>query len=383
MSGPLFKILVSVGGCLALFGAIAALALKLQRDRLLNLVLGSGLVVLTVAGGAYLALQPTVTAATEPPQRYVAYFDNAGGIEPGDIVRIKGRRAGKVVSTQVVRRDDRVMIRVEFEIAPGSGSQWLKQGGLPADSAIRVRTPSLLGRPTLSIEIGDSSDVIELGGEWRKAYSASQDDQFSQWLAKLREFDRAIDRYMGYVRPEQIAEVKVQVARIRAMLESARRSVEGAVEFAPILRQRIQELGRAVESMLSQVRESSTGLTAQVEAVSDGLAKAPDQMANASSAVRDMGELLSRVNRGLDQLRGQITRGETTKAVLGMRKFSAQVRAGAVGGEYNPKNAGDMPPWRISRRYFNGGDGALEAADTADAAGAHRKTGSPPRAESK
>lgn len=383
MSGPLFKILVSVGGCLALFGAIAVLALKLQRDRVLNLVLGAGLVVLAVAGGAYLALQPTVAAGTELPQRYVAYFDNAGGIEPGDIVRIKGRRAGKVVSTQVVRRDDRVMIRVEFEIAPGSGSQWLKQGGLPADSAIRVRTPSLLGRPTLSIEIGESSEVIELGGEWRKAYSASQDDQFSQWLAKLREFDRAIDRYMGYVRPEQIAEVKVQVARIRAMLDSARRSVEGAVEYAPNLRQRIQELGRAVESMLAQVRESSAGVTTQVEALSDGLAKAPEQMASASSAVRDLGELLSRVNRGLDQLRGQIARGETTKALLGMRKFSAQVRAGAVRGEYNPKNAGDMPPWRISRRYFNGGDGALEAADTADAAGAHQKSGSPLRAESK
>ena len=341
-----------------------------HADRRLNFWLGTGALVVAILVALWVALKPVLNQPAEPPQRYVAYFENAGGLEIGDVVRIKGRRAGRVVGTEVVRRDDKVMIRVEFEIAPGSGSQWLKQGGIPADSVIRVRQPAILGRPTLTIELGDDSEIIAVGGEWLQAKGVSGDDQFSALKAKLNEFDAAIDKYVAYVKPEFIADIKLRIVQLRLNIDKARDAVESAVANAPALVQRVDELGRALSDLLAQVRKAAPGLGENVKAVEVRLREAPQQAEDAGKAITDLREMVSRLDESLAELNGRSEAGDFSKAVREFRRFSAQLRAGAVRAEYQPKQAGDLPPWRIARPYFNGGAGALEAANTAEKGGA-------------
>jgi ABC-type transporter Mla subunit MlaD len=353
-------------------------------DRRLNFWLGIGALVLAMAAGLWMAIRPVLKQPSEPPQLYVAYFENAGGLEVGDVVRIKGRRAGRVVGTEVVRRDDKVMIRVEFEIAPGSGSQWLKQGGIPVDSVIRVRQPAVLGRPTLSIELGEADKIIHVGGEWPQARGVTGEDQFSALKAKLNEFDAAIDKYMAYVRPEFIADIKARIAQLRLSIDQARSAVSGAVADVPLLVERVNELGRMLRDLLTQVRKAAPGIEENVKTVEQRLRDAPRQAQDASEAIADLREMVSRIDKTVAEFNGRSEDGDFSKAVREFRKFSAQLRASAVRSEYQPKQAGDLPPWRLARPYFNGGSTALEGANTAEKGGAveYKELPLPPRARS-
>ncbi len=354
-----------------------------QADRRLNFWLGIGAVVLASLAALWMALKPALNQPAEPPQRYVAYFENAGGLDIGDVVRIKGRRAGKVVGTEVVRRNDKVMIRVEFEIAPGSGSQWLKQGGIPADSVIRVRQPAILGRPTLSIELGDDSEIIAVGGEWREAKGVSGDDQFSALKARLNEFDAAIDKYMAYVKPEFMADIKLRIVQLRLNIDKVRSAVENAVARAPELVQKVDELGRAISDLLAQVRKAAPGLGENLKAIEERLREAPQQAQDANNAIADFRERVSRLEKSIAELSVQSETGDFGKAVREFRRFSAQLRAGAVRAESQPKQAGSLPAWRFARPYFNGGAGAFEAANTAEKGGAVEYKELPPAPRAK
>lgn len=368
MTDGQIRLLVLAAIAVAVLAGVLA-ASRLQ-DRARHLAMGIGAVALIAIGGLYVALRPMITAEPEAPQRYVAYFENAGGLEPGDVVRIKGRRAGRVVGADVVQRDGKVMVRVEFEIAPGSGSQWLKQGGIPSDSVLSVRKPALLGRPSLSIDLGDADKIIEVGGEWSKTRSASSQDQFESWLSQLRDFDQKIEQYLGYVKPEQIAEVKLRIAQLRLDIERIRTNVDAAVAQAPELVRRIDELAARLVEIRKQFSEGTKNIPAQVESMNTKLSPVAAQLDEAEKSFVSLREQIGRFDESLRDMVERGEQGEFSKAMRDFRKLSAQLRAGAVRAEYNPKQAGDMPPWRLSRRYFNGGTSTLESAETAEKGGA-------------
>jgi ABC-type transporter Mla subunit MlaD len=367
MSGSLITLIVFCSIALAVVIGICFTTYMTPRAR--GLALGIGALLLTVLGVVYFSVKPILNAPDEPPQRFVAYFENAGGIDMGDVVRIKGRRAGRVVGTEVVHRDGKVMIRVEFEIAPGSGSQWLKEGGIPSDSVIRVRQASIIGRPSLSITYGENEQPIAQGGEWKNAEGVSGEDRFESWLREIRKFDAAIDKYMGYVKPELIAEIKLGIAQLRLNIDKVRASVERGFEAAPEIVRGIDELSRAVARLNDEMRTNAPQISKNLESLNNQLKDAPEFTRKAQESIGKLSKDIAEISDTLAENATRAENGDLDKVLLEFRKFTAQLRGGAVRAEYNPKQAGDMPPWRLARPYFNGGKNALEAAEIAEKGG--------------
>ncbi len=367
MSPSLVNLIIYCGVALVVVAAICFASGLKERAR--NLSFGIGAIVLAALIAGYLAIKPVLSAPAEPSQRFVAYFENAGGIDTGDVVRIKGRRAGRVVGTEVVHRDGKVMIRVEFEIAPGSGSQWLKEGGIPSDSVIRVRQAAIIGRPSLSITYGENDKLIPEGGEWPHAEGLSGEDRFESWLREIRKFDAAIDKYMGYVKPEMIAEIKLGIAELRLNIDKVRASVERGFEAAPEIVRGIDELSRAVARLNDEMRANAPQISKNLESLNTQLKAAPEFTQKAQESIGKLSKDIAEVSETLAENAQRAEDGDLDKVLLEFRKFTAQLRGGAVRAEYNPKQAGDMPPWRLARPYFNGGKSALEAADIAEKGG--------------
>ena len=90
-----------------------------------------------------------------------------------------------------------------------------------------------------------------------------------------------------------------------------------------------------------------------------------------------------RDRKSIAELSVQSETGDFGKAVREFRRFSAQLRAGAVRAESQPKQAGSLPAWRFARPYFNGGAGAFEAANTAEKGGAVEYKELPPAPRAK
>src|SRR5690606_29506483 len=123
-------------------------AMSEHPNRRLNLISGVVAVALIflLIGVLVFALIPRAGFDTTG-RRYVAYFEDASGLEAGDAVRIKGRRAGVVQSVSLAMRDGQPVNRVEFTINPGTGSTWLREERIATDSRIEVAVPRLFRRP--------------------------------------------------------------------------------------------------------------------------------------------------------------------------------------------------------------------------------------------
>lgn len=353
------------------------------RDRGLNFWLGAGTLVLVALAALYLALRPVLNAPAEPARKFVAYFENAGGINVNDVVRIKGRRAGRVSEVSVVRREGKTLVRVEFEIAPGSGSQWLKDGAIPADSVVQVKVPAVLGRPSLSVEIGsDGSSLIQEGGEWTRARGVSGQDQFQKLHEQLTSFDAVLDQLVGAISDKELIDnLKAQVGSIRKGLESAEANIAAGFAQSGDYDKQLEEASKALSQLNSDLK-------ARTSEISERLGRIKDQTQNAPQAIADVSEKLS-------ELRGQVEKFSTSiessaslsegselgKVFAEFRRMAATLRASSDRGAANPKEFGNMPPWRLARPYFNGGKTALEAADKAEAAAAvkHVELPMPPK----
>jgi ABC-type transporter Mla subunit MlaD len=341
-----------------------------MSERARSLSLGIGAVVLAALVAAYYSVKPMLNRPDEPAQKFVAYFENASGIDTGDIVRIKGRRAGKVVGTEVVHRDGKVMIRVEFEIAPGSGSQWLKEGGIPVDSVIRVRPAPIVGRPSINIVYGDSDKFIPEGGEWTHVEGVSGEDRFEGWLRELRKFDVAIDKYMAYVNPELIARIKLNIAEIRVAIENARNGVERIVKAVPDINKGIEELSTTIMRLNADLRANGTQISKNLEKLNEQLKDAPAMAGDAQAAFAKLRTQIADFSQAISDNAARAESGDFGKALKEFRRTTAQLRAGAENAQADPKRVGDMPPWRLFRPYYNGGRSALESANTAEKGGA-------------
>src|ERR1700693_762694 len=83
---------------------------------------------------------------------YRAYFKNAGGLEPGSIVRYAGIKVGRIERLRIDDKDP-TRIEVSFSVAPGTP--------VKADSLAKIASLSALGENFLEIQPG-STDKPQL-----------------------------------------------------------------------------------------------------------------------------------------------------------------------------------------------------------------------------
>lgn len=328
----------------------------MSGDRKLNLISGGivlGLVVAVVAwfGGGWL-LKP----APEPGRRFVAMFDEAGGIKAGDAVRIEGRRAGIVTDVQLVHDDGRMRVRVEFEIRPGTSSKWLNTAQIPADARIEVAEAGMFGRPQLNIREGQSkTKFIEEGGEWTNTRGASTEDPVVQFRENVESFDKMLDQLDEFLAPGgDMDGIKSAVADLRVRVEDASNRTTQAMANAPEADRQLVLLKEDLEALGRRLAEADAGIAENLKALSQGGKSAED-------AAAKMDEQLAEVLASTDRLRTAVAdSGEllTAKQAEGLgtelRRFAARLRMSMEIAKADPSQAGDLPNWRLSRRYFNG-----------------------------
>ncbi|MCB9894472.1 MAG: MCE family protein [Planctomycetes bacterium] len=319
----------------------------------------TGIVVLAVALliVAFAIIRSLPDSGVQPGVMYVAYFENSGGIQEGDDVRIQGRRAGVVKSVGVVMRDGKAVTRVEFEIKPGSGSQWLKDAPIPGDSTISVKTPSFMGRPQLLISIGSKDDdPIAEGGEWTKTRSAGSKDQLTEWHDDLVRAQDEIERFVSFFDDtEGFERLKNQLGDIAEALEKADQQIADLTENAG-------ETGDKLDEAKQQLDDLHENLASQSEPASDALGQIADNTSQLPAELdkidERIGSVLDEVERMKSDSSGMASTAEQMKLdQLGieLRKMAARLRSSMERAVYDPSQAGDMPNWRRTRPYFNGG----------------------------
>jgi predicted nucleic acid-binding Zn-ribbon protein len=260
-----------------------------------------------------------------------------------------------------VNRNGGFVTRVEFEITPGTGSNWLKEmervGGIPADSKIAVKMPSFLGRPMLVITIGkEDSNPIGEGGEWVNTNSANELDQLSQWGEDIERARIEIKRFTAFFDDrEQFDKLNENLTEIADALEKADKTMIG-------FEGRGAGLDKTLEDMRVGMDDVRARLDVDGESTAADLTKFAEKTADTAGKFESIAEDLTRAMEEVERIDGQLDsavsnleKSKLEKLGIELRRLSASLRAGLAVAERDPKQFGDMPNWRKSRPYFQGG----------------------------
>ena len=320
-----------------------------------NLVTGLLTLALIIGGSTWLVARRIMAEPVEEPRTYVAYFENAGGLREGDGVRIQGRRAGYVTGSEVVMRDGKPLVRVEFVIQPGSGSPWLQNMPIPADSRISVRMPAMLGRPQLIITVGDDkNEIVPVGGEWVNTNSASDQDQFGQWYEDL---DRARTQIQDFIAAfddkEAFEKLNQQLSDIAGSLEKADQAVQSAVADARKLEENLTDATAGMDEAREQVSAQRESTAEGVNSMAESTARIEPELDRIDAELSKALAEVERLKQSTDNLEEQ---DDLSKLGLDLRKLSAQLRSSWKRAESDPSKGGDMPNWRRTRPYYHGGE---------------------------
>ncbi len=338
--------------------------MKQQLNRRLNLITGAiatALIVVLIGVLVY-ALIPRAGFDTTG-RRYVAYFEDASGLEAGDAVRIKGRRAGVVQSVSLAMRDGRPVNRVEFTINPGTGSTWLREERIATDSRIEVAVPRLFRRPQLVISPGSAEGEIPEGGEWTNARGGDGRDEIEAVKDVVDQMAEMTTRFEAFLdEPEGMQKVQETMARIRTGLEQADEAAKSAMG-------QTGKAGSGLDQLLSSLESLSAAMAGANESLGTGADRASRSAVSAEEGIEKARAQISRVLEAATQLEqaSESNRHNLEQAGLGkvgteLRRFAARVRASMEIAHADPSKFGDLPNWRNSRRYFNGDHPLPESA---------------------
>ncbi len=327
-----------------------------MTERKLNLITGviAGAIIVVVVVFLIGILIPE-SKRPESGRKYVAFFEDAGGIEPGDAVRIKGRRAGIVTAVEIVIRDDKPMNRVEFLIAPGTGSKWLEDERIATDSRIEVTVPRMFRRPQLVITPGDDPGEIAEGGEWTNTKGRDSDGDVVKVKAMIDQVSEAVAGFNFFLDdPSGMKNVQDSIAQIRRNLQEVDTRTKSVLENTAGSGDQLDKVHEQLQALNERFAESR-------ESIDTSLASLDDAGTNADKTVESINKELSRLTASIQEFekashdnRAQLETAGLDKLGVELRKFAARLRASMEVARADPAQFGDMPNWRKSRRYFNG-----------------------------
>jgi hypothetical protein len=107
------------------------------------------------------------------------------------------------------------------------------------------------------------------------------------------------------------------------------------------VRARVNVDGESTATDLTKFAEQAADTAEKFESIDDDLTRAMDEV--------------ERLNGQLDDAVSSLEKSNLEKLGVELRRLSASLRAGLEIAEKNPKQFGDMPNWRKSRPYFQGG----------------------------
>lgn len=230
----------------------------------------------------------------------MAEFDNAGGLIPGNLVRVNGVSVGSVNEVYISTESGKVEVKFHVDrVIPVTEGSYAQVSGIDALGAVR-----------LDLYLGpNNAPVIPEGG---KVGVGEGNDVFGDLTARAPEM---VDRFSSVLDglDTVLAETGTMLSQPESDFRSTLRSVNGSVtELQSLL---AAERTR-ISAILSNVEEATGSLkTLSSEngpAVSKLIADLSTTMATLDRELVSLGE----ASRGLNQLLNKINNGEGTLGML-------------------------------------------------------------------
>lgn len=224
---------------------------------------------------------------------YLAYFKNAGGLEPGSIVRYAGIKVGRV---EKLRIDDKDATRIEvsFSVAPGTP--------IKADSLAKISSLSALGENFLAIQAGSLDKPVLASGTVlpSKEYFGITDvaDVLNELGPKAQDLvDNLNDR---------VTEMQTTIARVNDLLNDKNRAnLAGTLGNVNGM---LEEDRPKLHSALTHIDATTAKLPALIDDFKKTLARADDALGKLDSVLGDNREDL---HAAIKQLRTTLADAST------------------------------------------------------------------------
>jgi chromosome segregation ATPase len=146
---------------------------------------------------------------------------------------------------------------------------------------------------------------------------------------------------------EVMAEIRTSLDEVNALMSGLLDDTEGADAQIAALQTRIEEFASSLDTVAENL---STG----VKEAEEGSASLAATAENANKEINRIAGTVSEIERATTDTRRQLESADLSNLGLELRRLSARLRASAEVAQQDPKQAGDMPNWRKSRRFFNG-----------------------------
>lgn len=324
----------------------------MSPDRRTNLITGTVVIALVALTGLYFLLRPLWQPQFVPYKKYVVYLEDSGGIRAGDRMRIKGRTAGRVTDVRVEYFEGRTRARVEIELAPGAGSQWLTD--LPVDSTVSVRPARLLGRPQVNLKVGSSDTMVPPGGILRQPADTPHIDQLTEWRQDLDRFDDGLNRAMQALESPAVGEAAAQVAAALTWLQKMEAALPEHLPDGAELAARITQARESMDDLRLEARENGAQVPARLEDAAAQAVQLEDALKAGAESVGTAGAPAREAADQAQALQRQLDIEAVSRLGRDLRMLSARLRASMDGAVGDPSRFGNMPPSRFARPYYHG-----------------------------
>lgn len=189
---------------------------------------------------------------------YVVYFDDVGGLDPGDPIRVSGVDGGEVSS--VVLEPGRV--RTELALA--------EDITLFDDARVEILTIGLMGEKYIGIYPGRSGVVLEPGSVIQGHYKAGMAEAIAGFGDVIEEFNETVRAFRALIETDE---------RGASLATTMRRIDELAAEILEILRENRSDFKSTAESM----RELSSDFSEVVGSRKEKLTRGIDDFSTAAA----------------------------------------------------------------------------------------------------
>lgn len=310
--------------------------------------IGLALIILVISIG----LQPQRLSNLATSIRHQALFAEAGGLAPGNDVKVSGVKVGTV--SDVSLRDGRALVTFMVNGAVRLGS----------DTTAHIRTGTLLGQRVLTLESDGrgrlpNSEVIPLS---RTGSPYSLTDALSEFTANTRDTDTAalnqsldtLSATIDRIAP-QLSPTFDGLTRISRALNDRNESLSGllqsAAEVTAILSERSQQVNTLILNanellgVLEQRRYAIVNLLANTSALSQQLrglvADNEEDLAPALEKLNAVTEMLQRNNDNIG------------KAMAGLAKFQVTQAEAVNNGFYYNAFVANLNPAQILQPFLD------------------------------
>jgi len=317
---------------------------KLIRSGFIGLVL----IVLVITVG----LQPKRLLSLATSIRHQALFTEAGGLAPGNDVRVSGVKVGTVSDVALHQGKALVTFRVDGNVRLG------------ADTTAHIRTGTLLGQRLLTLESSGKgslrpADVIPVS---RTGSPYSLSDALSEFTANTRDTDTAalnksldtlsttIDRLAPQLSPTFDGLSRLSKA-LNERNDSLSGLLKGAADVTAILSERSQQVNTLILNanellgVLEQRRYAIVNLLANTSALSQQLSGlVADNEKELAPALEKLNSVTAMLQRNNDNI---------AKAMAGIAKFQVTQAEAVNGGFFYNAFVANLNPGQTLQPFFD------------------------------